>query len=42
MRIADSTGFSRRDLAELVRVVEERRVDVMRAWHEHFGDLGPV
>ena len=35
--VADSFGFSRRDLAEFARVVMERRDDIERAWHEHFG-----
>jgi hypothetical protein len=42
LRVAESVGFSRREQAELVRVVEARRNDVMRAWHEHFGDFGSV
>lgn len=35
--VAESFGFSRSDLAELARVVLERRGDIERAWHEHFG-----
>ena len=42
VRVADSFGFSRREQADLVRVVTARRDDIMRAWHEHFGDNGPV
>jgi hypothetical protein len=42
VRIAGSVGFSRREQAELVRVVEARRDDFMRAWYEHFGDFGSV
>jgi hypothetical protein len=38
VRIAGSVGFSRREQTELVRVVEARRDDFMRAWYEHFGD----
>jgi len=37
VRVAESVGFKRKRLAELVRVVEERRIDIERAWHEHFG-----
>lgn len=35
--LADSHGFSRRELAELARIVEARRDEIERAWHEHFG-----
>ncbi|MBP2291098.1 DUF4160 domain-containing protein [Azospirillum rugosum] len=35
--VAESTGFDRRALTELVRVVEQRRAEIERAWHEHFG-----
>lgn len=35
--VAQSFGFSRRELAELTRVVTERRDEIERAWHEHFG-----
>jgi hypothetical protein len=35
--LADSFGFSRRDLAGLSRVVTARREEIERAWHEHFG-----
>jgi hypothetical protein len=37
VRVADSIGFDRRALAELVKVVEERKDEIERAWHEHFG-----
>lgn len=37
VRISDSTGFDRRALAELVKVVEQHRDRIERAWHEHFG-----
>jgi len=35
--LADSHGFSRRELAELARTIEARRGEIERAWHEHFG-----
>jgi len=38
VRISESVGFSRREQADLVRIVEERRDDIVRMWHEHFGD----
>lgn len=37
VRVADSFGFSRKRLAELVRVVSAHRDAIERAWHEHFG-----
>lgn len=36
VRIAESIGFDRRTLVQLVRVVEDRKGDIERAWHEHF------
>ena len=42
VRFADSVGFSRREQIELIRIVELRRDEIIRAWHEHFGDSGPV
>jgi Domain of unknown function (DUF4160) len=35
--VAESFGFTRRELAELTRIVLERRDEIIRAWHEHFG-----
>ncbi len=40
--IAESFGFSRREQTELVRIVEQRRDEIVRAWHEHFGDHAPL
>jgi len=37
VEIADSYGFSRREQAELVRLVRERRDEIVEAWHDHFG-----
>jgi hypothetical protein len=42
VRVAKSVGFSRREQAELVRLVEARRDEFMRTWHEHFGDDGSL
>lgn len=36
--IADSYGFSARELASILRTVAENRVAILRAWHEHFAD----
>ena len=35
--VAESFGFTRRELVELGLVVLERREEIERAWHEHFG-----
>lgn len=35
--VAESFGFTRREQAELVKIVELRRGEIERAWHEHFG-----
>ena len=42
IRIAESVGFSRREQADLVRIVEARRDEIMRVWHEHFGGSDQV
>ncbi len=36
VRVADNAGFDRRTLLELVKVVEERRELIERAWNEYF------
>ena len=35
--VAYNHGFNARGLAELARVVEERRTEIEEAWDEHFG-----
>ena len=37
VQIAESTGFTRRELADLVRIVTARREQITRSWHDHFG-----
>ncbi|MBI5163765.1 MAG: DUF4160 domain-containing protein [Magnetospirillum sp.] len=37
VRVAASVGFSRKELTELVAVVDSRKDTIERAWHEHFG-----
>lgn len=37
VRVAESAGFDRRTLTELVKVTEQRKDEIERAWHEHFG-----
>lgn len=39
--IADSYGFTSRELARIVRIVTERRETILRAWHDHFTDGRP-
>lgn len=36
--VAENYGFAAHELSELARVVDENRVLIERAWHEHFGD----
>ena len=36
--LADSYGFSSKELSHILRVVLENRAAILRAWHEHFGD----
>jgi hypothetical protein len=40
--VAESAGFSRREQVDLVRLVEAQRDEIVRAWHEHFGDIYPL
>ena len=37
VQVAESTGFDRRTLTELVKIVERRRDEIERAWYDHFG-----
>lgn len=34
--IADSEGFTRRELSQLLRVVEQNKALIEEAWHGHF------
>jgi len=36
--IADSYGFNPRELSNILRVVEDNRDLLLRAWHDHFGN----
>ena len=36
--VADSYGFNARELSAILRVVVNNRDQILRAWHEHFGD----
>lgn len=42
VKVAESSGFSRREQADLVRFVQARQEEIMRAWHEHFGDFSAL
>ena len=35
--VAESFGFTSREQAELVRVAEGRKDEILRSWYEHFG-----
>ena len=37
VQVASSAGFDRRTLSELLFIVEDRRDEIERAWHEYFG-----
>lgn len=37
VHVADSYGFSARNLRQLARYIEEHSDVIERAWHEHFG-----
>ncbi len=36
--LAESNGFNSRELSDIMRIVNENRSEIERAWHEHFGD----
>jgi hypothetical protein len=36
--VAENFGFAAHELTDLVRVVDDNRKLIERAWHEHFGD----
>lgn len=40
--IADSYGFNARELSAILRTVIENRDRILRAWHEHFANGGPL
>jgi len=35
--LAYNDGYDARTLRELLRIVEERKPEIVRAWNEHFG-----
>lgn len=36
--LAESNGFNSRELSDIMRIVNENRSEIERAWYEHFGD----
>jgi hypothetical protein len=38
--IADSYGFTPRELARILRIATDERETILRAWHDHFTDGG--
>lgn len=36
--LANNQGFSGKEVNRLAQIVETRRDEIERAWHEHFGD----
>ena len=36
--LANNQGFSGKEVNKLAQIVEARRDEIERAWHEHFGD----
>jgi hypothetical protein len=40
--VAESYGFNSRELTSMMRAIDENRELILRVWHEHFGDGGPL
>ena len=40
--LADSYGFNRRELSNILRVVGDNREFFLREWHDYFGDKRPI
>jgi hypothetical protein len=38
--IADSYGFTSRELANILKIVTKNRDTILRAWHDHFSNGG--
>ncbi|OIQ96168.1 hypothetical protein GALL_217970 [mine drainage metagenome] len=36
VELAQHTGFSRREISEALRLVQEHKNDISSAWHKHF------
>jgi hypothetical protein len=42
LAIAESYGFNSRELSAILLIVAENRERILKAWHEHFGNLRPL
>lgn len=40
--IAESFGFNARELGRIIQAVTSNRLAILKAWHDHFGDRGPL
>jgi len=40
--IADSYGFNSQELGRILRIVSDRRDQILRAWHEYFSNSRPL
>jgi hypothetical protein len=40
--IAESYGFSSGELADILRIVSERRTLILKAWDDHFSNSRPL
>jgi Domain of unknown function (DUF4160) len=38
VRLRDSRGFGRPEIRRIQKLVEENREQLLRSWHEYFGD----
>ena len=38
VRLANSGGFSRLDLSEIFRIIENHRNKILEGWHDYFGN----
>jgi hypothetical protein len=38
VRLQNSGGFSRKEIGHLCRLVEENQEQLLREWHEYFGN----
>jgi len=40
--VAESFGFKSGEIARILLVVRRHRSELLKAWHEHLGNSGPV
>jgi hypothetical protein len=40
--LVESYGFTSGDLRRILNVVQENRTELLRAWHDYFGDGGSL